>query len=384
MTGVPNRCRQGARELLVRPRSSAAMNKASRRVADYPHLVEQWDWSRNESLRPDSISAGSGQRIWWRCVVDRAHVWRAKVNNRTHGSGCPYCAGNRVPEDLCLIARAPGIASEWHPTKNGQPTAHGVAIGSKRVCWWRCSTRPEHEWRATVRRRVRGHGDCPLCRGRQTNGVRVRSSFTARTSKVPLVPAPPTEAGMRDWIAASRINSLARRLGVVRRNRVHDCSLVVATLLNSAQCPPAAGDRWAAAHATYRALGGADSGVTSFRRQAFKALPVLRRLLAERVRQVGPVACSEHRRLCLRLAERLLSLPADGFSPQDIGQFHQLGQAVGLAVGQRSGAAQAWDGAHLRSPTSIQVAVCASLLAALLAHEASDAAARTRAASLSA
>jgi predicted secreted protein len=34
---------------------------------------------------------------------------------------------------------------------------------SARVCWWRCSTQPEHEWRAGIRERTRGQTMCPYC-----------------------------------------------------------------------------------------------------------------------------------------------------------------------------------------------------------------------------
>ena len=54
------------------------------------HLVEQWHPTKNEWLRPDMVTAGSGKRVWWICGC--GNVWATTVANRTNGSGCPKCA----------------------------------------------------------------------------------------------------------------------------------------------------------------------------------------------------------------------------------------------------------------------------------------------------
>ena len=51
----------------------------------------------NGSLTPQSVTVGSGKKVWWRC--DQNHVWRAKIYTRTgpQRSGCPVCAGRFKP-----------------------------------------------------------------------------------------------------------------------------------------------------------------------------------------------------------------------------------------------------------------------------------------------
>jgi hypothetical protein len=132
-------------------------------VSGYPELVEQWHPERNGTLTPDTVSAGSARLIWWRCAAGDDHVWRAKPNNRTSGSGCPFCTNRRVSVTNSLQTCFPWIAAEWHPDRNGQARPSDVVATSSRVCWWRCSTRPEHEWRASVRDRTRGQTTCPFC-----------------------------------------------------------------------------------------------------------------------------------------------------------------------------------------------------------------------------
>ncbi|MGD1986643.1 MAG: zinc-ribbon domain-containing protein [Desulfobacterales bacterium] len=54
----------------------------------------------------------------------------------------------------------PGLAKEWHPTRNGNLTPRNVTPGSGRKIWWICSI--GHEWQAPVYSRNRGSG-CPVC-----------------------------------------------------------------------------------------------------------------------------------------------------------------------------------------------------------------------------
>jgi Probable Zinc-ribbon domain len=59
----------------------------------FPQLAVTWDRKRNLPTRPKDVSYGSHFRAWWMCERDPAHRWRAQVNERSRGSGCPVCAG---------------------------------------------------------------------------------------------------------------------------------------------------------------------------------------------------------------------------------------------------------------------------------------------------
>jgi hypothetical protein len=58
----------------------------------------------------------------------------------------------------------PVLASEWHPTKNGDLLPTMVSLHSGKKIWWECSL--GHEWQATVANRVKGRG-CPYCSNKQ-------------------------------------------------------------------------------------------------------------------------------------------------------------------------------------------------------------------------
>jgi hypothetical protein len=132
-------------------------------LSGFPHLVEQWDAEKNGTLSPDEVTQGSGRRVWWRCSAGPDHSWRASPNNRTNGTGCPFCANRRVSVTNNLSALHPVLAREWHPTKNGVLAPADVVATATRIAHWRCTVDASHEWKASIRDRVRDLTGCPFC-----------------------------------------------------------------------------------------------------------------------------------------------------------------------------------------------------------------------------
>jgi hypothetical protein len=128
-----------------------------------PRLAKEWHPTKNGSLRPADLTPGSNKKVWWICV--KGHEWRTTVNDRNYRkTGCPYCSNHRVCLDNCLYTLNPGLAREWHPTKNGSLTSKDVTPGSTKKAWWICGK--GHEWEAAVTSRDRG-GGCPYCAGQK-------------------------------------------------------------------------------------------------------------------------------------------------------------------------------------------------------------------------
>ena len=40
----------------------------------------------------EDFNRSSGKAVFWQCSVDPQHRWRAKIDNRVKGRGCPECA----------------------------------------------------------------------------------------------------------------------------------------------------------------------------------------------------------------------------------------------------------------------------------------------------
>lgn len=87
--------------------------------------------------------AGSRKKYWWICP--RGHSCKAAIAHRSAGSGCPYCAGNKVlPGFNDLITTHPDIESQWDYDRNeADPTE--VSAGSRRKAYFRCPKGHTHE-----------------------------------------------------------------------------------------------------------------------------------------------------------------------------------------------------------------------------------------------
>ena len=55
----------------------------------YPQIAVEWDYESNGTKNPKMYTAGSGQKVWWKCKY--GHAWEAAIYSRTAGRGCPIC-----------------------------------------------------------------------------------------------------------------------------------------------------------------------------------------------------------------------------------------------------------------------------------------------------
>ena len=140
----------------------------------YPALAKEWDMEKNGALSPETVTAASNRKAWWRCPL--GHSYQAVIALRTAPKdGCPYCAGRKVLagfNDLATIS--PQIAAQWHPTLNGALTPEMVTAGSHCKVWWQCPA--GHVWKAVVYSRTDGNrpAGCPVCAGRFDGSRKVR------------------------------------------------------------------------------------------------------------------------------------------------------------------------------------------------------------------
>jgi len=155
-----------------------------------PLLARQWHPTKNARLTPKDVTPGSHKQVWWVCRI--GHAWRAPVERRNSGSGCPYCAGRYSSHENCLQTVNPKLAREWHPTKNAPLTPRDVTAGTHKKVWWIC--KKGHEWNYSVEKRFHGEG-CPYCSGRRVckdNSLKTLNPGLARqwhpTRNAPLTP----------------------------------------------------------------------------------------------------------------------------------------------------------------------------------------------------
>ena len=126
----------------------------------YPEIAAEWDYERNYPLKPDMFGSGSNEKVHWICSA--GHRWKAVVCSRTVGKrGCKACLKRIATPEHNLAIRFPKIASEWHPSLNGDATPHDVTPRSNKKRFWSCG-KCGFTWEATVYNRTNGSG-CPEC-----------------------------------------------------------------------------------------------------------------------------------------------------------------------------------------------------------------------------
>jgi len=129
----------------------------------HPQVATQWHPTKNDSLTPRRVTAGSQKKVWWLC--EKGHEWEARVSSRVDGTDCPICANRKiVPGVNDLASFYPHLAAQWAAEKNGALRPEQVSPYSNRRAWWQCDK--GHQWQSVIAYRTMGGSDCPYCAGR--------------------------------------------------------------------------------------------------------------------------------------------------------------------------------------------------------------------------
>lgn len=139
-------------------------------ASQYPDIAAEWDYDMNGGLTPSDVFKTSSKKVWWVCSEHGSY--RQAIAARTHnGYECTKCGRERtrlarIKPDAgqSLADLHPDLASEWHPSLNGNLTPRDVKAGSNKKVWWMDGF--GHEWDAVICSRVSGRG-CPYCSGKK-------------------------------------------------------------------------------------------------------------------------------------------------------------------------------------------------------------------------
>jgi len=124
--------------------------------------------------------------VWWscdQCPDSLPHVWEATVNNRSQGTGCPYCSGEKVCQHNTLARKVPQVAMYWDAKTNHPLSPDQVTVSSRFRAHWKCSV-CLHEWQARVTEKATHKSGCPKCAkangNRRADGTRQKQPTLAR------------------------------------------------------------------------------------------------------------------------------------------------------------------------------------------------------------
>ena len=130
----------------------------------FPKIADQWDYAKNDPLKPTDVHASSKDIVWW--VGSCGHSWSASISNRVAGTGCPVCAGKSVLSGFNdLKTKFPEIADEWHPSLNGDLSPTQITAHNDKKVWWICPKCNEPYFTSIYSRTSLKTG-CPVCTNR--------------------------------------------------------------------------------------------------------------------------------------------------------------------------------------------------------------------------
>lgn len=145
-------------------RSVASVKVTGMMVSDFPNLVAEWDWERNEG-DPATIPAGRDLILWWRCA--QGHCWQAKLTMRTmRQTRCRECHRPWATTTTSLATVRPDLLSEWDAAQNLPRVPDRTLATSRLGAWWHCRNRPEIHapYRMSPLARGKREIGCLVCR----------------------------------------------------------------------------------------------------------------------------------------------------------------------------------------------------------------------------
>ncbi|RGM72217.1 zinc-ribbon domain-containing protein [Agathobacter rectalis] len=68
------------------------------------YLIDELDYEKNEDLKPCNVVKTFHQKVWWICSTC-GFEWKAQLNNRSNGTGCPKCAKENLGVSIICIEK---------------------------------------------------------------------------------------------------------------------------------------------------------------------------------------------------------------------------------------------------------------------------------------
>lgn len=130
----------------------------------FPAIAAEWDYEKNNGLRPEDFLFGNNERVYWKCKYGHPS-WRTSISNRTlQKTKCPYCSGRKAwsgHNDLATVN--PEVAALWDYDKNAK-TPDKYLPKSNVPAWWKCEK--GHSWKTKICTQKKNNG-CPICNNKQ-------------------------------------------------------------------------------------------------------------------------------------------------------------------------------------------------------------------------
>ncbi len=141
-------------------------------IANYPHMVEQWDFAKNGDIDINITSAYSDMTVWWKCKKC-GHEWLTQISSRKASKGlCPCCENRTVIVEgiTDLFSMVPDLKNDYDFERNVGVDIKTLSVTTSEQVWWKCHS-CSYEWEASPYGRIKNEQGnyvirkCPACIG---------------------------------------------------------------------------------------------------------------------------------------------------------------------------------------------------------------------------
>lgn len=130
-----------------------------------PHLVSEWDYTKNGNLTPEMIASGSSLSVNWICSTC-GYKWEAGIYHRVkEHTGCPKCAGLVFEEGINdLQTKRPELLIDWDYTENAAHNIYPnkIQYNSGTKVFWKCH-KCGYKWAISLNSRTTNGNGCIQC-----------------------------------------------------------------------------------------------------------------------------------------------------------------------------------------------------------------------------
>lgn len=122
---------------------------------------------RRRTSQTPACGCDSKGKVYFRralsCVCNKSN----RTKTKKHLRASIFLSKNRYEREVIWLATTyPDVASQWHPTKNGNKTPRDYTAGSAEKVYWLCSN-CGYDWPAIIYSRCSKKAcGCPCCAGR--------------------------------------------------------------------------------------------------------------------------------------------------------------------------------------------------------------------------
>lgn len=158
---IPTNIKYTSNEIELAAREYRANYEIKNSMAiTHSEIAKEWHPTKNGKLKPEHVSYGSNQKVWWVCPL--GHSYDMPISERTISkASCPYCSGRRRLVGFNdLTTTHSHLLEEWDYEKNiKSPTEYSK--GSVDKVFWKC--KEGHSYQSSIYSRAQLKTGCPQC-----------------------------------------------------------------------------------------------------------------------------------------------------------------------------------------------------------------------------